>query len=57
MQPSYPCVGARTLGSSWQWKSRCLGKKGSAKTFTGPEPVFGITKATTCRSISAWIKL
>jgi hypothetical protein len=33
-----------------------LARKGSAKAFTGPEPVFGITKATAHRSISAWIK-
>jgi hypothetical protein len=30
---------------------------GSENIFTGPEPVFGITKITAHRSISAWIKL
>jgi hypothetical protein len=38
-------------------KADTLGRKGSANTFTGPEPVFGITKTTVRRSISAWIKL
>jgi ribonuclease HI len=38
-------------------KADALVRKGSAKTFTGTEPVFGITKATDHRSISAWIKL
>jgi hypothetical protein len=38
-------------------KADALLRKGSAKTFTGPEPVFGITKATAHRSIYAWIKL
>jgi ribonuclease HI len=33
-------------------KADVLARKGSANSFTGPEPVFGITKATACRSIS-----
>jgi hypothetical protein len=38
-------------------KAHALAREGSANTFTGPEPVFGITKTTACRSISTWIKL
>jgi ribonuclease HI len=38
-------------------KAGALAREGSANTFTGPQPVFGITKTTTHRSISAWIKL
>jgi hypothetical protein len=34
-----------------------LAREGSANTFTGPEPVIWITKTTTHRSISVWIKL
>jgi ribonuclease HI len=34
-------------------KADALAREGSTKTFTGPEPVLGITKATACRSISA----
>jgi hypothetical protein len=38
-------------------KADALARKGSAKSFIGPEPIFSITKATACRSISVWIKL
>jgi hypothetical protein len=38
-------------------KADALAKERSANTFTGPELVFGITKATARRSISVWIKL
>jgi hypothetical protein len=38
-------------------KADALERKRSAKTFTRPEPVFGITKAIARRSISEWIKL
>jgi hypothetical protein len=38
-------------------KADALARERSAKTFTGPEPVFGITKTTAGRSISVWIKL
>jgi ribonuclease HI len=38
-------------------KADALAREGFANTFTGLEPVFGITKATAHSSISAWIKL
>jgi hypothetical protein len=38
-------------------KADALAREGSANTFIGPEPVFGITKTTAHKSISAWIKL
>jgi ribonuclease HI len=38
-------------------KVDAMAREGSANTFTGPEPVFGITKATSHRSISGWMKL
>jgi hypothetical protein len=38
-------------------KVDALARKGSANTFNGPEPVFGITKTTAHTSISVWIKL
>jgi hypothetical protein len=56
-QQSYSWVGARTSGIAGNRKAGALAREGSANTFTGPEPVFGITKTTACRSISAWIKL
>jgi ribonuclease HI len=35
--------------------AEALVREGSANTFTGPESVFGNTKTTARRSISAWI--
>jgi hypothetical protein len=37
-------------------RSDALARKGSAIAFTGPEPVFGITKATAHGPIFDWVK-